>query len=49
MLNNELYKGNKKPVTGKIPEVGKPICDSSIKIDVAAKSVAGGKVEVPKP
>lgn len=41
MLNNELYKGNTKPVTGKIPEATEPAVDNAIKIDATAKPAAG--------
>ena len=50
--DNELYKGNEKPVTDKIPkipEAEKPAGDSSMKIDVAVKSVVGDKLEVANP
>ncbi|GEM_PF-5303538 len=49
MLNNKLPKGNAKPVTGKIPEVGKSTGNGSIKINLASKPVAGDKPEMIKP
>lgn len=49
MVSNELYKGNKNPVTGQTPEAGKPAGDSSMKNGVAARSVTGDKLEVEKP